>query len=543
MAKKAKDDKKATDDKDAGQPSQDDKENKSLDVGDTSQPVAVGDTSQPVAEDVAQVLLCQAVKQKGDFYWKCQCVAKEKAKLFCTDCPPGKQFFCHRCCILEHDWEGKNRLHSIEAIDPNQHTSHMADLFDVLLLPIIIFISIRCLGLPEGYNDGIDVCPIVGSVRKTLFHLDAGMVAMSHYWMPRVGYIDLQEQGLAFNCNLEDGYIRLWLDLFVRGIATNTDSLFLLIVTFIRAKLFHAFIVKNLFLPLAVMVHASYSYAIHSLPFPEPVWFRKVSIRVMDRVLPPSKRCPKTFPRSRPAKNFKDSFKYWWDKKGGRVLRKFNWFWDVANARLSGFSYALLWVPVVLRLTIMLLGTTLTRLTFGIVSRIFLPSSFATYDANIGGWRSANVDFAQVTEDTFSGYLFKSIALSITQFLALSVVPSVTQFILRLTPGFVISAINLVIRFGVPEVKFLHNFMLEYRIYALGIPVLLVYYGGKRAIENIIKEQEGAFKKREKDDKDFTSCGINAEEARPHVSPAAYMKWMPLPPECGGRDHLMTVLG
>lgn len=263
----------------------------------------------------------------------------------------------------------------------------------------------------------------------------------------------------------------------------------------------------------------------------------------MDRVLPPSKRCPKTFPRSRPAKNFKDSFKYWWDKKGGRVLRKFNWFWDVANARLSGFSYALLWVPVVLRLTIMLLGTSLTRLTFGIVSRIFLPSSFATYDANIGGWRSANVDFTQVTEDTFSGYLFKSIALSITQFLALSVVPSVTQFILRLTPGFVISAINLVIRFGVPEVKFLHNFMLEYRIYAFGIPVLLVYYGGKRAIENIIKEQEGAFKKREKDDKDFTSCGINAEEARPHVSPAAYMKWMPLPPECGGRDHLMTVLG
>merc|ERR1719162_49369 len=186
----------------------------------------------------------------GDFWWKCwRC--QQKAKVFCVDCKKGENYLCHRCCAFEHDFAFKKvRFNSLEAINPKQTTSIILALVDAFVLPVTIWYLIRQTGIPEGYNDGVDVCPLIDQGRSLVFSIDAGLsLYTKHYFMSA--------------CNIEDGYVRLWVDVFVRGIATNTDSLFLLAVTAFRAQLYHKIVIRMVFVPIAMILQAILVTMVH----------------------------------------------------------------------------------------------------------------------------------------------------------------------------------------------------------------------------------------------------------------------------------------
>jgi hypothetical protein len=206
----------------------------------------ISGTGYKVEKVLGQHCFAAKSSEPGDWWWKCtRCRNKKSvARVLCLECPKGKQLLCHKCAALEHDWDGNQRFHSVEAIHPKQTTCLLSAMLDALFLPLTIFFVIRHTGIPEGYNDGIDVCPIVDRFRGALFSFDAGIsLYTKHYF--------------HFGCNLEDGYIRLWIDAFVRCIATDTDSFVLLVLTAMRAYAFHNFIIKKMFVPVGVFFEAT----------------------------------------------------------------------------------------------------------------------------------------------------------------------------------------------------------------------------------------------------------------------------------------------
>lgn len=338
----------------------------------------------------APAIMTEKKPVQEDWWWKCgRCREGAKAKVFCVDCPKGKkgneQFYCHRCCAIVHDWDTNNRFHSIEAIDPKQTTSTIAALVDALLLPLAVIVLLRNTGIPRNYTDGADICPSITGVRRTLFSFDS---SVSTY---------LTTEYFAPFCSFEDGYFRLWLDTFVRGVVTNTDSFFLLGASVFRAYAHHRLIIRTLFVPLAAFLHAVimivFSAVLEQLPADPPLPacildpFKNLLTQFADWFEPKAKRAPKTFWRERPSQDFKETLAY----MKSRLLRQFTWRKGVAQPRLEAFSWLLILIPVVIRLCSMLLKM---RWIFHKIAEVVVPNSF---------WKSPNIDFDEVTKDVYTG--------------------------------------------------------------------------------------------------------------------------------------------
>jgi len=435
----------------------------------------------------------------GDWWWKCtRCRNKKSfAKVVCLECPKGKQFLCHKCCALEHDWDGNQRFHSVEAIHPKQTTFLLSALLDAFLLPMTIFFVIRQTGIPEGYNDGIDVCPIVDRFREALFSFDAGVsLYTKHYFY--------------FGCNLEDGYIRLWLDAFVRCIATDTDSIILLVLTALKAYAFHTFIIKKLFVPVGVFFEAIVStlfyFGTTMLPDVDS-WriarpFRHLLTKAVDKIQPKAKRLPKTLPRSRPMFQFEDYFKY----RYGRIPRQYNWFRETASNRLTAFSRVVFCIPVVVRVCIMFLAMTGLpfRWFFEAIAQVVVPDNF---------WNSPNINFSQVTKDGYSGVMLESFAMGVVNFVAskaMTWVPHITNHIVAKSPPLVLWIVGILW----PHVKFLHECLWDNYIYLVFFTVFMVRWTFRFLYKRVKDRQQGQFNKLAEDGQDFTEFQCK-------------MKWLP----------------
>lgn len=428
----------------------------------------------------------------GDFWWKCwRC--GQKAKVFCVDCKKGEQYLCHRCCAFEHDHDYKKyRFHSMEAINPKQTTNIILAVFDALVLPLTFYYLLRQTGIPEGYNDGIDVCPIVDKGRSLLFSIDAGLsLYTKHYFM--------------MACNIEDGYVRLWIDVFVRNIATNTDSLFLLAVTAFRAKLYHSIVVRTAFVYIAVIAQAVLTTVLYffteALPDLEKnatlAPFRRKLTELVNKVQPPGKRLPNTLSRSRPSMQFKDYFSYYY----GRIPRQFRWFKESSGNRLEAISSVAFRVPICIRLCCMFLRM---GWIFTGIAKVVAPNSF---------WQSPNIDFAQVSKDTYSGALLESLCTWLMHFV-LSRATTVADLALTYTPKVVVGSVEFV----VPHIKTVLGLMIDnYVAVVAGLIALSIPWGIRKYYFSTLKSQERSFNKKVDDNVNY-----------PFTTYEARVKFMPL---------------
>lgn len=286
------------------------------------------------------------------------------ATVYVPNWPKGQRLYCTGCAGRLHNVGTKTQHYSLEAIDPNQSRSlfWLAPLFDILLVPMCIIITVMMVGLPSGYMSGRDVCPATHFVRSRMYHFDSGLTF-------------LLKDKLAMTCNLEDGYFRLIIDAWVRGISTDSDNLLLLYSALVRSMVFHTVAIRLVIVPLLVVVNSSLSGALHvlismlgyfgfgaygSLPsglrnklsawanslqkisdvvafrlqFTKPLHSMFLSKQVMaafptafysNGVPPP------TLPRTRPRTDYMDAFKYWKD----RNTRMTEFFYDAAKNRLE----------------------------------------------------------------------------------------------------------------------------------------------------------------------------------------------------------------
>lgn len=451
----------------------------------------------PVPAAATSVVKAEKKEEPGDWWWKCWRCAK-KAKVFCVDAKKGEEYLCHRCCAFEHEYDFKKvRFNSLEAINPKQTTSIILALVDAVVLPATILYLIRQTGIPEGYNDGIDVCPLIDQARSLVFSIDAGIsLYTKHYFMSA--------------CNIEDGYVRLWIDVFVRNIATNTDSLFLLAVTAFRAQLYHKIVIRMVFVPIAMICYAMFVTLVYfftqGLPNIEDnsmvAPFKRKLTKWVDQVQAPSKRLPNTLSRSRPSKQYKDFFSY----NYGRITRQFRWFKQSAGNRLEALSQVAYRIPICIRLCCMMLQM---GWVFEAIAKIVVPDQF---------WNSPNINFAQVSKDTYSGLLLESIGKWAMRFVFRHA-STVASFIVSYTPPIVLRTVTFIAR-DVLDLEgnliMARDILLENYVVVLCILVMLaIPWAVRRWLKRVEEAQLRRFNEQAADKYNFTTY-----EAR--------MKWMPL---------------
>jgi len=432
-------------------------------------------------------------EEPGDWWWKCWRCGK-KAKVFCVDGKKGEEYLCHRCCAFEHEYDFKKvRFNSLEAINPKQTTSIILALVDAFVLPVTIWYLIRQTGIPEGYNDGVDVCPLIDQGRSLVFSIDAGLsLYTKHYFMSA--------------CNIEDGYVRLWIDVFVRNIATNTDSLFLLAVTAFRAQLYHKIVIRMVFVPIAMIFQAIFLALVYFLTLGLPnlednkfvAPFQRKLTKWVDQVQAPSKRLPNTLTRSRPSMQYKDFFSY----NYGRITRQFRWFKQSAGNRLEALSQVAFRIPICIRLCCMMLQM---GWIFAAIAKIVVPDQF---------WNSPNINFAQVSKDTYSGLLLESIGKWAMHFVFRQ-----ASTVAAYTPPIVIRTVTFITRdiLGLPGMFITaRDILLENYVAVLCVVIVLaIPWAARRRLKQYEASQLRNFNEQAADKFNFTTY-----EAR--------MKWMPL---------------
>lgn len=286
------------------------------------------------------------------------------ATIYCASCPKGQRLYCTGCAGRLHNVGTKTQHHSLEAIDPHQSRSlfYLAPVFDVLLVPVCVLITVMTVGLPSGYMSGRDVCPTTHFVRSRMYHFDSGLTF-------------LLKDKLALTCNLEDGYFRLIIDAWVRGISTNSDNLLLLYSAIVRSLVFHTIAIRLILMPILVVANSLLSGALHvlvsmlsyfgleaygSLPsglrnklssfavrlqsWADLVAFKlqwwkplhsmflpKMVMAAFPAAWYTAATPPPTLARLRPRTDYMDAYKYWKD----RQFRMWEFFYDAAKNRLE----------------------------------------------------------------------------------------------------------------------------------------------------------------------------------------------------------------
>lgn len=274
------------------------------------------------------------------------------ATIYCADCPATSRLYCTACAGCSHRLGTKTQHHSLEAIDPtrSRNLCFLAPLFDFLVLPTILFIAILTWGLPGHYMSGRDVCPAIHFARRELYHFDSALLF-------------LMKDKFAWACNLEDGYIRLIYDTWVRGISTDSDSMLLLASAFVRATAFHFLFLQHVIMPVLVVLNVVLDNIFYLfLLFCSDYVSQLLPVRVQnalhslvlylqaqtDRNCDPSNggtRPPPTLARERPRSDYLDAYKYW----KGRFSRMHEFFFHSAKDRLQLLAQYLPLAAVALR--------------------------------------------------------------------------------------------------------------------------------------------------------------------------------------------------
>lgn len=269
----------------------------------------------------------------------------KNATVYCPDCPKGKQLYCTACAGRGHAIGTKTQHHSLEAINPAK-TSWIYFLppwFDFLFLPTVLFFMVWEFGgkIPTDYMSGRDLCPLIHTARRKMYHFDAGLTYL------------LKDTFFARACNLEDGYFRLIIDAWVRAISTDTDSMLLLTSACIRAYIFHKFAIRLFVLPFLVLMHMTANAGVYlalaagerlggvpAMPPQIKKAVHKLSLLlqlVIKATYDPSDLPPPTDPRLRPRCDHNDARKYW----VGRRTRIFKFFYAAAQSRVATLTVGL----------------------------------------------------------------------------------------------------------------------------------------------------------------------------------------------------------
>ena len=193
-------------------------------------------------------------------------LSEEVAEVWCCE--------CSRCLCRDCD----ERMHGVDALDPLSRPmcSHrveyilggggvpiLSPLLEILVLGLAMW-SIKPLWTNAGHLLHVDyffesICPLVYRIRRVVFRID-------HALYPLV------KGSLSNWCDIEDSFIKIFSDLWVRGILTHTDSFALLILkapTTIGALIMVLAIVPLLAIPYAAL--ATLVRVIETVLFPN--WF------------------------------------------------------------------------------------------------------------------------------------------------------------------------------------------------------------------------------------------------------------------------------
>jgi len=165
---------------------------------------------------------------------------KESAKVYCVAC---KKPFCKFCVALLHHPSTKQEKHSIEEIANFQGVKILTPiLLDLLLLGGVVFL-LSGSGITQDYFKGASYCPGLTRGRSMLMKYDPNMF---FYFKAH----------MATYCDLEDSYWRFFMDTWIRGILTETDTWLL-----IGSELLRAFLLEE-FIRIVVSPMIAWSYSL-----------------------------------------------------------------------------------------------------------------------------------------------------------------------------------------------------------------------------------------------------------------------------------------
>mmetsp|Transcript_26202 Transcript_26202/g.55536 ORF Transcript_26202/g.55536 Transcript_26202/m.55536 type:complete len:443 (-) Transcript_26202:337-1665(-) len=243
----------------------------------------------------------------------------EKAATYCVDC---KTSLCRFCAVLLHHPSTKAEKHSIEEIAHLRGVKLITPILLDLILLVVVFFFANGSGITLEYFNGASYCPALSRGRTWLMRVDAN-------------FFFYYKAHLSKYCDWEDSYWRFFMDTWVRGILTGTDTWLLLASEFFRALVFEEFF-RVLITPVVAISYSIVAtvcrliemklYNIiyeglegeqhrftHMLERVEKV-MKKLSLAQRLTIIDKKKPPPQTLRRKRPATDWTESFRYWMDR-------------------------------------------------------------------------------------------------------------------------------------------------------------------------------------------------------------------------------------
>jgi len=288
----------------------------------------------------------------------------QPAQVYCVDCA---KELCKFCTTLLHHPDTKMEKHSLEDIvQKSDGVKPEVRIISPILLDLIViaasFFLLSGSGIKEDYFQGASYCPGLGRVRWSVARLDANIF---FYW----------KNEFAQYCDWEDSYWRFFMDTWVRGILTNTDSWILLISAFIRALTFEEFL-RVIISPIVAYTYAVLAYCVQMVEFwlhsflyeklegddhTVTKWLKRIS-KVVDRfhfaqtlgIIDGKKPAPRTHRRKRPSTDFAEYVTYMW----GRNFRMLDYYQSQARTACNVILKGSLAAAVLIRIFCILFGGT-----------------------------------------------------------------------------------------------------------------------------------------------------------------------------------------
>lgn len=278
---------------------------------------------------------------------------------YCVEC---KKVYCKFCACMLHHPGMKTEKHSIEALVHSEPGVKVLSplLPDILTLSIFFVFFLMCGRVTDDQILGASYCPVIQRTRQTLVRWDPSIF---YYWKGH----------FATFCDYEDSAWRLYIDAWFRAVVTRTDSLFLVLVAFVKAYVFEIFIEKLLAKVMGLMygllavvvrnVEAKIPNKFHFLEDISKFVSLAKYIKVAGKIPPP----PPTFWRRRPIQNWMEGYRYAFD----RHTRLFSFYQGHAASIAVTLFRGLLYGSLAIRLACILFGadyyirTVLSTVGFG----------------------------------------------------------------------------------------------------------------------------------------------------------------------------------
>jgi len=187
---------------------------------------------------------------------KCECPGIGGKEIYCVDC---KIILCEPCSRRLHHPHTKDETHSLEEVYPVEDDGYGIYIFTPLAKPFFVVACIwffwHSIRIPEEYAVQHNICPTMNVVYRLVSWVDSSIFY-------------LVKQELSSHCATEDAVLRVYMDLWVRSIVTDTDSFALVGATLLGPQLI-AYIaacfvwISILSFSLAVLVYCLHDRVLH----------------------------------------------------------------------------------------------------------------------------------------------------------------------------------------------------------------------------------------------------------------------------------------